>query len=203
MNTDYDLDYVRAVLEGCDLKENTRIRYLVTWRRWLQWCEEQGLQPSTARRADVDRFIAEIPLQSQRVVRHHISSIYHKVRGEQDNPAILLRPMTLFGKNLQQSCWDKWAYWCGRFSAEPLPADPNRLASYLEEVCRKKSLSTARRALNAISRTHVESDLPDLKRAEPVIQIMEALQLSLPNANCHHAGGPPFRRLSGPLCRRH
>ena len=166
----YEMDHVRDIYDDFTSSETLRNRYLKSWERWLAWNQEHGLTPGVARKADVDRFIDQLPSYSQAYIKRDIATTYFKLGGA--NPARSLRPITDDGRERHQRYWSRWAAWCDRASVPPLPADPERLAAYLEEVSQKQSRRQAERALSVISRRHSESDLPDPSRTPPVIQVV-------------------------------
>ena len=191
-DSNYETGHVRQVLVAHGLTERSIKCCLPTWKLWLQWCASHNLQPAEASRADVDQFLErflKLPRRTQIKYRSHIASIYEKVGDGQTNPGRKLRSKDLFTKSRYQTYWDKWVWWCGLAKVSALPADPDHLAEYLEEVARKKSLSYASSALTAISREHRENDLPDPKRVAPVIQAVEELrQRAVPSSKRGHTG---------------
>ena len=172
----YDMDHVQKILDGYPLSESLRSRYLKSWKRWLAWCHSHSLQPGAAGRDDVDRFMDQFPSHSQAYIQSDIGNVYLKLG--MANPARRLRPITSDGRRKHQGRWNQWASWCEQAAATPLPADPDQLAAYMEEASRKKSPRYAKRALEAISRVHIENDLPDPQRTEPFIQKMADLKAS-------------------------
>ena len=166
VETQYERDHVAKLLPE-NITDTLHSRYLKSWDRWLAWCQEHDLQPGEARRIDVTQFVQELPPYRQVCVQRDLARVYSVLGGA--NPARRLRSLTPEGIQKHQRRWNIWAYWCEQASVDPLPADPDQLAAFLDEVERKKSPRYAERSLETISRIHLENELPDPQRTAPVI----------------------------------
>ena len=162
----YEKDYVATLIPG-DLSPELRFRYLKSWDQWLTWCQGNNLHPGTATRADIAQFVAQLPPVSQKYTQTDIGTVYRKLGGT--NPARRLYTLTPDGMLKYQKRLSKWTTWCELASIAPLPADPDQLATYLDEVAKKTSPRTAVRSMETISRAHIEAGLPDPQRTSPVI----------------------------------
>ena len=190
IETRYERDHVAKLLPE-NIADSNYSRYLKSWDRWLIWCQQHDLQPDEARRADVAQFVQELPPHRQEFIQFDISRIYFELGGA--NPARRLRSLTPEGIQKHQRRWKVWAYWCEQASVDPLPADPDQLAAFLDEVERKKSPRYAERALETISRIHLENELPDPQRTEPVI-IQKIRDIKVSRIQAHKPHRPASER---------
>ena len=162
----YEKDHVATLIPE-NLSPELRSRYLKYWGQWLTWCQGNNLHPGTATRADMAQFVAQLPPVSQKYIQQDIGTVYRKLGGA--NPARRLQTLTPDGRLKYQQRWSKWTTWCELASIAPLPADPDQLATYLDEVEKKISPRVAARSMQTISRAHIEASLPDPQRTSPVI----------------------------------
>ena len=162
----YEKDHVAKLIPK-NLSPELRFRYLKSWGQWLTWCQEHNLHPGTATRADIAQFVAQLPPVSQKYTQTDIGTVYVKIGGA--NPARRLYTLTPDGILKHKNRWSKWTTWCELASIAPLPADPDQLATFLDEVEKKISPRVAVRSMETISRAHIEADLPDPQRTAPVI----------------------------------
>ena len=161
-----DLAHVRQILEGADIIKSTVDTYIGAWKRWIAWCDGNGVNPSPARRDDVDRYASRViprPTsdRSRATTRRLISAVYAHVKPGGPNPAQRKREITAFTRHEYEKSFRVWSGWCEKRVSTPLPADPDALAEYLAYVGGRRAVSRVRRDLLAISRAHTENDFAD------------------------------------------
>ena len=188
----FDMDHVRLLLNGRPATYGLRNRYIKSWGKWLTWCQDRGVKPGEVGRGDVADFMASIPANARDYVQTDVCRIYSLLGAA--NPARRLRPLTPGGREYHDKRWRAWRAWCELKSVVPLPADPHRVAAYLEEVADKVSARTAELTASAISRMHIENVSLDPQHTAPVTRALarikdQALQ-NTPQQRTHTGESP-------------
>ena len=200
----FDMDHVRQLLDGHPATGGLRNRYINSWGKWLAWCEDRGVKPGEVDMDDVADFLASLPPTAQDYIQTDVCRIYSLLGTA--NPARRLRPLTPGGRKYHDKRWRAWLSWCELKSAIPLPADPHRVAEYLEELADKVSARIAERTASTISRMHIENGSLDPQHTAPVTRalarIKEQALKHTPQQRTHTGESPQTVKRSEGIWKR-
>ena len=74
-----------------------------------------------------------------------------------------------------RSDWRRFAHWCAERGACALPATPQTVAGFVDDMARSRAPATVRRYVASIAATHRTEGLENTARAEPVRQALRRM----------------------------
>ena len=149
---------LRDAFEAAKLARTSVKVYTPRWKHWESWCTTEGVDPLDATHDDYRKF-AEDEIKGKEWMAQATSSalacIYAYIG--KNNPAQPARPVTSTVAEQHKTWFTRFRVWCEDIPKPHLPADPEDVAAFLQEISQSYPPYDMERARASIAWHHRQS----------------------------------------------